>query len=302
MKEIHATLRIPCEEGELRFSDMILDHPLSVCLNVTHKCNFACSHCCSVERDQQFTRSELFKVVGLIRRACVPRLIISGGEPFYHRDIDELLRCAGKSGFEEVSVVTNGSLVRVEQVKLMKELNIVPQISLDAPEPEINDALRNPGSFKAVMILTERLRQWKVPFILSCTVQRANLPYFDAFVKFAVELGCKKVYAMVVRPQGRAKVKQNIQLTSDEIQSVSDGIERHRERYKNIISIGLMNLTKHPNSFVLVEPNGDVISQSHSEQETQKVGNLLSGDDLASMWQNSGCFDHVGHLLHYLRR
>ncbi len=306
MKETNIQVRILYDADELKFSKVFLQHPLSVCLKVTNRCNFKCAHCLSSrspDESPELTTFELMSVMDLIKHAGVPRINISGGEPFKREDIGDLLIHAKRVGFE-VSVTTNGSLVKDEHVKLMKNLEIVPDISLDAPTEDLNDELRYKGSYAGAVNLIRRLKLAGVSYILNCTIRQQNFKKFDDFVKFGLEHKCRKIYAIVLRPQGKAKGIDGIQIKDNQIHILSDKVERYKKEFRdenNNISIDLMDLRRYPKSFVLIEPDGRVIAQSHEERENLEAGNLLIIRDLNSIWQQHNSFNHTGHLLHYIK-
>jgi MoaA/NifB/PqqE/SkfB family radical SAM enzyme len=244
-------------------------------------------------------------VMDIIKQAGVARLNISGGEPFQRKDpidkrsdIIDLLSHASKLCFE-VSVTTNGSEVNDQHIKLMKQLRIVPDISLDGPTEELNDTLRFNGSYRMVIDLIKRLRLAEVPFILNCTIQQSNYPYFEEFVSFGKSIGCAKIYAIPMRLQGNAREMTDRQLNVEQTHELTNRIEDLKK--SKCISIGLLDLRRYPNSFVLIEPNADVISQSHGEDQNLNAGNLLRNRDLNNIWQRVDFFNHTGHLLHYIR-
>jgi len=277
-----------------RYAKVSLPHPLSVCLRITDVCNRTCYHCCSGPSGNIGKTRDLKRLMTTIRKAGTPRLNITGGEPFTHPDIEGLLEYAVELGFG-VSVTTSGDRVTERHVIFMGTRQIKPDVSLDGPDDKINRALRGNGSFDRVMEVASQCREHSVPFILNCTIQQHNLLHVDALATLGKQLLAKKITFIVIRPQGRAKSLPEILLSDDDIRVLHEKVELHRKTW----TIGVMDLRKQPRSFVVVEPNGDIIAQSHDEYVT--VGNALrDGTEFREVWADPEKFDHKSHLLHFV--
>jgi MoaA/NifB/PqqE/SkfB family radical SAM enzyme len=125
-----------------------LSAPLTVSLAVNSICNLDCKYCYA----QPFTNEsidscEAKRVLDNSHEMGVFQVIFEGGEPLLHREFFWMLEYALQLGFD-TNIVTNGTLItpsKAERFKaLQKSYGHSPaiQVSLDSPEPTINDSVR----------------------------------------------------------------------------------------------------------------------------------------------------------------
>ena len=284
---------------DLRFSSIVLDAPLSVCFKVTNRCVFTCPHCCANSKASEVDLSydEIVRILDMLQGAGVPKINISGGEPFHHSDIIDILAYAKRCLGLEVSITTSGAANK-KQVVLMKELGIVPDLSLDSHLEEINDQLRFRGAFRIASQFISLCNDMHVPFIVNSTIQRRNFDEVDKFIEFCSSIGCRGVRMLPLRPQGRGIALHRTEgLSEAEISSLCLFVESKVWDFP----VDLLDLKKYPSSLVLIEADGSVISQSYSEFV---VAGVLSNtaSDFESIWRRSGAFDHNMHLMRYIGR
>ncbi|MBI9087613.1 MAG: GTP 3',8-cyclase MoaA [Desulfobacterium sp.] len=126
-------------------------------ISVTDRCNLACRYC--VPKDHVPTLShkdiaryeEILKIVRISRDLGVTKVRITGGEPLVRKGVLEFIQeVAGMPGIEDVSMTTNGVLLRKNAHRLkgsgIKRLNI----SLDTLKPERFRFITGKNLFKEV--------------------------------------------------------------------------------------------------------------------------------------------------------
>jgi MoaA/NifB/PqqE/SkfB family radical SAM enzyme len=89
-------------------------------------------------------------------------LEFTGGEPTIRQDLLELVRFAKKTGFEKISIITNGQrLANPEYCQKLIEAGVTEFLfSIHAAKPEAHDYLtRKPGSFKKLLQAIENTLQ-----------------------------------------------------------------------------------------------------------------------------------------------
>lgn len=129
-------------------------------------CNLACTHCfisCS-PTNHSFGFLKFGDVIAALnesRRLGVKEYYFTGGEPFMHPRILEILQETLKIG--PATVLTNGTLFRDETVRRLAELrdgsmySLELRVSIDAPTAEANDSIRGAGSFARAMAGVKKL-------------------------------------------------------------------------------------------------------------------------------------------------
>jgi radical SAM protein with 4Fe4S-binding SPASM domain len=123
--------------------------------NITRTCNLRCVHCYSnsfaKKYEGEIPTPEIKGVIDDLVDYQVPALLFSGGEPFTHPDLLELIGYATGKGIR-VTLSTNGTLIDEERAAALKQLGVTyVGISLDGIG-ETNDLFRGKaGAFDAAV-------------------------------------------------------------------------------------------------------------------------------------------------------
>src|SRR5512135_3068743 len=115
--------------------------PLIATYYVTTQCNFNCAYCeyfgarRNPQAEEQLDLERAVRVLKVIRTG-VDSLILTGGEPLLHPDIDELItRARREVKFRHLTLLTNASLLPDHEAILPLLDRLV--ISLDSADPVI---------------------------------------------------------------------------------------------------------------------------------------------------------------------
>jgi len=122
----------------------------SVYLEITNVCNYRCISCYNDSRNDNSNYMDLDTIVHLIQeqsRLGSKSLALSGGEPFLHPNIWEIIDCASQNGLS-ILLITNGSLLSDEAIKKAMHYQVSFQISVDGYNEDINDKTRGRGTFR----------------------------------------------------------------------------------------------------------------------------------------------------------
>ena len=152
-------------------------------LTVTNLCNLTCEHCYVPQRNEFMSFGTFKKAVDDFYRIGGLKLIISGGEPLIHPEIFEFLKYARKYPFRVV-LLTNGYLIRAENVPYLSKLVDEVQISLDGLTG--HEKLRNAGWRKAVEKI--EMLSGKVDVSISTMVTRYNVNEFEEMKRIVDDL------------------------------------------------------------------------------------------------------------------
>jgi MoaA/NifB/PqqE/SkfB family radical SAM enzyme len=123
-------------------------------------CNLQCAHCfvSSSPTNHSFEMMSLPEVRASLAEAealGVKEYYFTGGEPFLHRDILEILQAALALG--PVTVLTNGVLIKEETASGLKRLSdgsdhsLDVRISMDGLDAATNDAVRGAGTYGRIL-------------------------------------------------------------------------------------------------------------------------------------------------------
>ena len=124
-----------------------------VSLNLTMKCNLACTMCTTCyDAPGELDTDEIKSVIDQTAQWGVKVLNPLGGEPFVRKDLEDILAYACKKDFT-ITVTTNGTLItkkRAEALARIPPSRLHFNISLDGPEA-IHDAIRGDGQYQRAL-------------------------------------------------------------------------------------------------------------------------------------------------------
>ncbi len=178
--------------------------PSTVVISPTMKCNLSCYGCYAgdYERSLELTLEEIDSILTQMKEMGVYFAVISGGEPFFKKDIFEIFRKHSDMAF---LVFTHGGLIDERMVeKLIEVGNVMPAFSLEGYEKE-TDERRGPGHFRKVMRAMDMLRESGLSFCGSFTQTSRNTDTItsDRFMDMLVEKGCFALWLFSYVPVGR---------------------------------------------------------------------------------------------------
>lgn len=152
--------------------------PLWATVNITGACNLECKYCFFQPRKHEhMTMLNFRKVVKILKAQKLFFITISGGEPFLHPRINDILLYVHDE-FEHATILSNGTNIGKGNVECMKEImrkkgSFPMQVSLDAAEPDINDRTR--GMASLVIKNLEVLRDAGVALTIAIVVSSQNI-------------------------------------------------------------------------------------------------------------------------------
>ncbi len=167
--------------------------PLSVFIELTHRCNLHCYYCyqkgfpASGELSLQQWRNVLKQLADM----GALYLTFSGGEPFLRKDFLEILAGARKLDFA-VSIISNGLLINGEWAAGLSDLGIMDVgISLHAANAVLHDELTGTiGSFNDALQAIRLLIDRGVKVIIKHTVSQVNFGEYTGLQVIAENEGC----------------------------------------------------------------------------------------------------------------
>lgn len=165
------TIAEAVESGEL---------PERVWFYSNYHCNLACTYCFT-ESSPSVAKRALppEQLVDLARQAAglgYTKFGITGGEPFLLPYIADVAKELGALG--PTILITNGTVFgpqRFERARGLAGHDVALQISLDAPEPDLNDEMRGPENFAKVTEVVPRLVAEGVRVRIATTVEPDRL-------------------------------------------------------------------------------------------------------------------------------
>jgi MoaA/NifB/PqqE/SkfB family radical SAM enzyme len=203
---------------------------------ITYRCNFRCEMCSAYhlmrnkqnEGKKELTVEQIKNVWDQAKKLGVIHVNLTGGEPML-RGIDEL--CQIIRNFEPdsflISMVTNGSLVKEDDIRRLKEAGLdTLQLSLESMDAATHDKIRNcKGSYEKVMNCLRWAQKYKLNVCLSAVLTRYNFDEMEKIMEFAKK---EKVFFLLnpASSSGAWQGKEEKKLTDD-----------HLEKYNKMLKI-----------------------------------------------------------------
>ncbi|MEU1295477.1 mycofactocin radical SAM maturase [Streptomyces sp. NPDC005840] len=281
-----------------------LDAPICLTWELTYACNLACTHCLSSSgrRDpRELTTREAKAVIDELEAMQVFYVNIGGGEPTLRPDFWELLDYATAHRVG-VKFSTNGARITPDAARRLAANDYVDvQISLDGATPDVNDAVRGPGSYDTAVRAMRNLADAGMKnFKLSVVCTRHNIPQLDGFAELADRYGAQ-LRLTRLRPSGRgADVWDELHPTSAQQRVLYDWLLAHGERvltgdsFFHLSAYGEslpgLNLCGAGRVVCLIDPVGDVYACPFAIHDDFLAGNVRDPGGFTGVWRASDLF------------
>lgn len=239
---------------------------------------------------------ECFTVMDRLASAGIKHLVVAGGEPLVRDDVIEILDYA-HGQFEDITLITNGTLITPKLACKIVPFAHLFQISLDGPDEATNGQIRGEGSFDAAVRGIRLLKEAGAKNILIvCTVTKVNIGLLPEMAQLAdslgVELGssvflasgygaCNEKCLSPAWQDLLSDFREEIfQLTKEEQQTT----ESHYTETSNL-RIGLS--CGSGTQLISVAPDGSVYPCHVLHKSELVMGNLLETDGLLDLLEHS---------------
>lgn len=278
--------------------DIKLNAPLSVCWQITTKCNLNCKYCLSasgLNGEYGLSTQTAIDIINQLGKIGINRLDFTGGEPLIRKDLKLLIETAKKNNISTI-VTTNTTLLNDENIEWLKEADLV-QVSIDGPE-KIHNEQRQGDVYKKTLYNIKKLQKKGCKIRLNSFIYNSNKQYVEELIELSKKMGLFSHLFIIFTPQGRGKDHYEEIIPEEEVELIKNKILLHKQKENR--NIRLYDYNEYLHSCVLLTPLGDVISQGFYEEDSVKVGNVLE-QPLEEIFSNE-IFDHPTHVLHYLQR
>jgi mycofactocin radical SAM maturase len=281
-----------------------LDAPICLTWELTYACNLACVHCLSSSgrRDaRELSTGECKRVIDELERMQVFYVNIGGGEPTVRTDFWELVDYA-TSHHVGVKFSTNGLKITPQVAARLAASGYVDvQISLDGATPEVNDAVRGPGSYDMALRAVSNLAAAGFRgFKISVVMTRHNVGQLDAFREIADRFGAQ-LRITRLRPSGRgADVWDELHPTAAQQRQLYEWLLARGESVLTGDSFfhlagygeGLpgLNMCGAGRVVCLIDPVGDVYACPFAIHESFLAGNVRDAGGFTGVWRGSELF------------
>lgn len=267
------------------------EFPLSLNIEVTRKCNLACTFCWHRELDEDLkidmTMEQFKAVVDEASKYSLPAINLNGlGEPMMNPNLPEMIRYCKDAGIQEVMFHTNATIMneKIAEDLIESGLDIII-FSLDSPDKDTYEAMRVNAKFDAV--------QRNVETFLSAKKSKGTVKPFVRVTMVLTEKTAEQVPTFVDRWSGKVdSITVQDLLFAANSDVGSDDPDKFKGSENSRLSISAKELKDYEDmtgtSFICpylfqslkVHPSGSI--SSCSPQEAPNVGSISDG--LHAIW------------------
>ncbi len=213
-------------------------------ISITNVCNARCDFC-NYAYDKPFVTEKrtvdyaaLCEALDILYVRGIRYLTFSGGEPFLHPRLVDLVAYAGKKGMRP-SVVTNGFLLLPAMLRQLKESGLKTLfISIDAATAQEHEDNRGlPGVCRRIKEAHVELKRMGLKTVASVTISKLIRDYGD-LVRFLEELGFEAVtFSYPKRALGSSslvfsEVSSLVDFTPQELTAALGEVKKVRGRFR----------------------------------------------------------------------
>ena len=285
----------------MNYTEYPLSAPVNLTWEITHQCNLNCIHCLSSSQSafaDELTLAECRAVVDQLAALKVFEINFGGGEPLMKDYFLDLVGYIHTKGIV-TCISTNGTLLNRENVAFLAGNPLVHiQVSLDGPDPQVNDLIRGQGTYQRALKGVELLAAAKIPFSLNTVVTSLNYLQLDRMRALAAAYGAN-LRVSRFRPSGRARQSwEKLKLRASQLEALSEwlgnnpgiltgdsffSISGEGRRELGLDMCGACKMT------CCIDPRGAVYPCAFLQVEEFHSGNLKI-DSFKSIWDSSAVF------------
>ena len=183
--------------------------PLWLLAELTYRCPLQCPYCSNpidyAQYKDELTTQEWFDVFDQARQMGAVQLGFSGGEPLVRQDLEELVAYAHKQGFY-TNLITSGMGLTEARIASLKEAGLQHiQISFQASDPSVNNALAvSKHAFEQKYEMSRLVKQYDYPMVLNFVIHRQNIDQIDQIIDLCLELEADTVELAICQFYGWA--------------------------------------------------------------------------------------------------
>jgi len=195
-------------------------HSANVFFHILTKCNLQCSHCYINPKQHGSQTLSLETIITwleiFINKAKKANLILLGGEPTLHPQLDVVVKSARKMGYASITIDTNGYLFNNILDKLNHSDIDFLSFSLDGATKETNDQIRGNGCYdKCISGIKEAVSKGFHTSLIF-TVSSENVHELSMMPQMLNSLGIERFFIQVIGIRGKSANVSDRQLQVDQ--------------------------------------------------------------------------------------
>lgn len=285
--------------------------PIVVQILLTRICNYRCKNChvYNMERKDELTTEEVFKILDDCANAGVLFVRFSGGEATLRKDFVDIIKYARNLGLK-CALLSSCKHFSKEQFEIFTELCYV-QPHLDSVTEKIFNELTGGDNFRLFENNVKEMVKRGIRVNPAMTLQKENMGEMKDIISFCAEHNIPiKVSAL----HGSAKLDEEawtdyynnvvlpFQKSWNELQSFADEVQCKRvafvekEEFSDDVKDTMAVISPWGRSFIAIDCEGNIFPSSIQLSDELILGSLRKGDDLFEVWKDSEVLNTLRHL------
>lgn len=305
------------------FYDIKENVPKNVTIKPTLCCVAKCAHCSPRNKkfsgNKTMTLDGYDDLFASLQKLGTENICISGGEPLLYNDIISLVKLITKNNMK-ASLNTNGWLLNKNLFnKLMKAGLLAINISLDSPIASVHDKLRGlNGLFDKTVTQLKECKSMNIPFVLNIRMILSKYNYKDLekMIDLAMKLDADVLSIDMIEADSKKKLfllnEEELKLFDTKVKpalinkimslNIPDELKKiNVEQISNILNPDFNSYNNYsngvywpddnikrkcdiPNSFLIIEGDGNVLPCNAVEYNRNKVCGNLFETDIKKLW------------------
>lgn len=210
-------------------------------LEITPRCNERCLHC-YIPINDKIKRNEISlsmakDIIDQLYNMGGLSIILSGGEPFLHTDIMEIVSYCREKDLM-ITILSNLTNTTSEQIStLKKERLFLIQTSLYSMDKNVHDRITmQKGSFEKTMRNIERCIANDIPLMISCPMTSINMESYTNVLNFSKKIGAEFTSDYILLAQyDKNCINLNVRMSTSQIRRHLYQVVTNSSYYINLI-------------------------------------------------------------------
>ncbi|MEB3791871.1 pyrroloquinoline quinone biosynthesis protein PqqE [Acinetobacter sp. IK40] len=285
--------------------------PLWLLAELTYRCPLQCPYCSNpldyAQHKNELSTQQWCDVFDQARQMGAVQLGFSGGEPLVRQDLEQLVAHAHQQGFY-TNLITSGMGLNEQRIAQLKQAGLDHiQISFQASDPVVNDALAgSKHAFEQKYEMCCLVKQYDYPMVLNFVIHRHNIDQIEQIIELCLELNADTVELAICQFYGWAFLnRQGLLPTQEQLTRAEQVTNAYREKLRQqnhpckLIFVVPDYYEERPKAcmngwgkiFFTVTPDGTALP-CHAARQLPIVFPNVRDQSLSEIWYTSTGFNH----------
>lgn len=214
-----------------------------VSVEITDVCNLRCSFCYNMTGNHHGKDVDTEKIIGAIDflKSEDTEVILSGGEPILHKNLEILLQKLGDMNIKSIRMISNITMAKDEILDLLKKYNVKLQISFYHDKTMFWN--KDKHIYHRQLEVIEQITKKNLPELsFRCMIYKNNIDSIDDIINTALNYDIKQIYFERVHQTGYAKRNSDIVLSTQEQYNIYKLLLHNQKKYEDSLDIQVFGL------------------------------------------------------------